>query len=92
MSEGRETSSDGSVSELALAAGRGVAIGRVSIASWGGECEVAVTWEAEVCGVQAHELFISLQERLEGLGLGGGEEESEGDEGGFHYFNLFQNR
>ena len=61
-------------------------------ASWGGECEVAVGWEAIGSRVQANEILISLQERLEGSGLGSGEEESKGDEGGFHYFNLFLNR
>ena len=55
------------------------------------ECEVAVRWEAELSGGSTNEGRVSLEERLESLGLGGDEEESECCEGGFHYFNLFQN-
>lgn len=57
------------------------------ISSWGrGEVEVAVGRESVVSWHQADEVLISLQERLEGSGLGSGEKETEGEDGGFHYF------
>lgn len=88
LSEFRE-SSTGCANEIADTSFGGVASWGSSWALRDGPVEVAVRWHTEISGAQDMDVFISLQERLEGSGLGSGEEETEGDKGGFHYFNLF---